>query len=238
MDEALPYVLGTGFFLVAATIFGSMIFAVARLQAQEKTSGGAATVRMATEAAKGRAGRRPWGTAALIVGTVVALGALVAYQLTPPTVPLVIKVTAYQFGWKFDYYRTVEAGTPGAVAVRDTRGVQGLDLQVVALELTTSDQVTVPKGTPVLFLATSLDVIHRFSAPELLVRRDVVPDQVTSIWVEPRHTGRFRIESDYLCGAGDGVMLAALDVVEPAVFETWLSEAPRRSAGDDLENRE
>lgn len=224
MDEVLPYLFGGGFFLVAVTILGVMIFAVTRLRAQE-------SLPTAPAPAPTVAQRGPWswGTVVLLVGVVAALAALAVYQLVPPSSPLVIKVTAYEFGWKFDYYQTVEPGTPGAQTVRVPGRVPSPELTIRSLGVTTTDRLSLPKDVSVLFLATSLDVIHRFSAPEFLVRRDVVPGLVTPIWVEPRHTGRFKIESDYLCGAGDGVMLAAVDVVAPQAFDAWLAEAMPRA---------
>jgi len=229
MDGVLPYALGGGFFVVAATIFGVMMTAVTRLRANERAEeralerGEVPATRPAPEAAKAKSGPWSWGTVVLLVAVVVALVGLVVSQLIPSVPPLVVKVTAYQFGWRFDYYETVDPGSPDAQTLPG-RSPAAAPLTVRPLGVTTTDRLSLPRDVPVVFLATSLDVIHRFSAPEFLVRRDVVPGQTTTIEVRPAHLGRFKIESDYLCGAGDGVMLAAVDVVEPRAFDAWLDQ--------------
>lgn len=223
MNGLLPYLLGGGFFVVAVSLLGALMVGLARLKAEDRPR--VVVPETPPEPTRVRSGPWSWGATALLVVLGAVLVLLGVHQLSVPPDPLVVKVTAYQFGWKFDYYQTVEAGTPQAETVRDTRRLQAPDLVIQALGVTTNDQLTLPKDVPVLFLVTSLDVIHRFSAPEFLVRRDVVPGQVTAIWVEPRSLGRFKVESDYLCGAGDGVMLAAVDVVQAPDFLGWLAQA-------------
>ncbi len=67
-------------------------------------------------------------------------------------------------------------------------------------------------------------MIHRFWVPEFDVRRDVIPGAVTDVWARPTRLGQFIVRSDDVCGAGDRLMVAALDILDGSSFRAWLSQ--------------
>lgn len=87
-----------------------------------------------------------------------------------------------------------------------------------------SPELYLPKGRPVVFKITSLDVIHSFFVPEFSVKLDAVAGITTTLRVTPTRLGDYPAECTELCGAGHSLMRAAVHVVTPAQFESWLAK--------------
>lgn len=107
---------------------------------------------------------------------------------------LVVEVTGFQFGWRFDYPQS---------------GVS-------------SDELWLPLNRQALFRITSRDVIHSFWVPEFRVKQDAVPGRWTELRVKPTETGDYRLRCAELCGYAHAAMISRVVVVEPAAFEAWL----------------
>ena len=146
--------------------------------------------------------------AVLIIGLCTyAYTVLRANEKTHPGA-MVVNVTERQFAFEFSY---PQAGGK----------------QVV------SPVLYLPKGEPVVFKLRSLDVIHSFFVPEFSEKIDAVPGITTTLRVTPTRLGTYPAECTELCGAGHSLMRAAVHVVTPAAFQTWLEqpEAERPAAG-------
>ena len=111
---------------------------------------------------------------------------------------MLVNVTERQFTFEFSY---PEAGGK----------------QIVSPEL------YLPKGDPVVFKLRSLDVIHSFFVPQFSEKIDAVPGITTTLRVTPTRIGSYPAECTELCGAGHSLMRAAVEVVTPPAFRTWLS---------------
>src|SRR5438094_678458 len=61
------------------------------------------------------------------------------------------------------------------------------------------------------------------TVPDFSQKLDAVPGITTTLRVTPDHTGSFPVECTELCGAGHGLMRAAVRVVTPQAFQTWLT---------------
>src|SRR5437764_717326 len=87
----------------------------------------------------------------------------------------------------------------------------------------TSSALYVPKGQPVVYKLRSVDVIHSFFVPNFSEKLDAVPGITTTLRVTANRIGTYPAECTELCGAGHGLMRAAVRVVAPQAFQTWLS---------------
>lgn len=120
---------------------------------------------------------------------------------------MVIEVTGFQFGWRFDY---PEYGA-------------------------SSSELYLPVGRQVLFKLTSTDVIHDFWVPEFRIKQDAVPGMWTELRVTPNKVGDFTMRCAELCGYAHSAMIASVVVVEPGEFQAWLAgQAVQRPAGEAL----
>lgn len=120
-----------------------------------------------------------------------------------PAGALTIRVTAAQWGWRFDY--------PGGVAV------QGDNRRRPTL--------TVPTGRPVHFAITSDDVIHSFWIAERRFKVDAFPERTTTanlIWPQPgtwREGGR----CNQYCGLYHTTMNFDVRALPGDAFDAWLA---------------
>jgi cytochrome c oxidase subunit 2 len=134
--------------------------------------------------------------------TLIALAAytysvLVANEATKPNT-MTVNVTERQFAFEFSYPQS------------DGKAIVSPDLYL-------------PDNRPVVFKLRSLDVIHSFFVPEFSEKLDAVPGITTTLRVTPDRIGTYPAECTELCGAGHSLMRAAVHVVAPSGFQTWLS---------------
>ncbi len=132
---------------------------------------------------------------------VIAIGVLSAIVLSQNgnagTNPMVVKVTAQQFAWRFEYpaSKNLKSGT-----------------------------LVLPLGDPIKFQFKALDVIHSFWIPQMGQKQDLVPGIDTSLVITPTRTGTFSLVCTELCGLGHATMRAVVNVVSKDDFAAWVEK--------------
>ncbi len=122
---------------------------------------------------------------------------------------MVIEVTAYRFGWQYDFPST------------------GAQVQKPNAEL------LLPVHTEIKFEVQSIDVIHSFWVPAFRMKIDAIPGRTTFFTVETTELGTYETDSAYriqcaeLCGLDHSLMRTPIRVVEQAEFDAWLAEQPQ-----------
>ncbi len=86
-------------------------------------------------------------------------------------------------------------------------------------------QMVVPAGQEVQYSVTSLDVIHSFWAVNLGVKADANPGVNNVAFATADKIGPVNIRCDELCGLWHGAMVTTGQVVSPADFKTWVTNA-------------
>jgi cytochrome c oxidase subunit 2 len=107
-----------------------------------------------------------------------------------------VDVTAFQWGWKFEY---------------PDYGITSFYLE---LEL----------NQPVEFHMVSLDVVHSFWVPQFGPKQDIVPGMTTTLDITPDKIGQYTLFCDQLCGMGHTNMTAPVYVVSSGDFQTWVTQ--------------
>lgn len=95
----------------------------------------------------------------------------------------VIRVEAFQFGWRFIY-------------------PNGSSSSTLYLE----------KGKLYRLDVTSRDVVHSFFVPQLGLKIDAIPGYVNILWVKVNEPGRYLVVCAELCGIGHYAMIAEIVV--------------------------
>lgn len=130
-------------------------------------------------------------------------GAVVLNDLVAPKPnEAVINVTAFQWGWRFDYPEEQE-------------GVGGAEL-------------VLPVDQPVVLHMQSQDVLHSFWVPEFRVKQDLVPGRTTFLRFTPTEIGEYKVRCAEICGTGHANMRANVRVVSQADYEAWVEEILNR----------
>jgi cytochrome c oxidase subunit 2 len=81
-----------------------------------------------------------------------------------------------------------------------------------------------PVNQPVQFNVTSLDVIHSFWAYQLGVKADANPGVNNIAFMTAKHTGKFIVRCNELCGLWHGAMVNYGDVVSMTAFRAWAAK--------------
>ncbi len=143
-----------------------------------------------------------------VIWTIIPLGTVIAFSFfgarnlaetrTADPQALNVKVTAFQWGWSFEY---------------PDFGVTSRDLYL-------------PVDRQVLLSLTSRDVIHSFWVPEFRVKQDALPgaNLVKQLRITPTRTGDYQVLCAELCGGSHAYMTAPVHVVAKADFESWIAE--------------
>ena len=74
-------------------------------------------------------------------------------------------------------------------------------------------EITLKQGMPVVLEFETTDVVMGFSAPDLKLRADIVPGQVTRLRLAPQRIGSFDFLCDIFCGDGHEGMSGRIHVV-------------------------
>jgi cytochrome c oxidase subunit 2 len=86
------------------------------------------------------------------------------------------------------------------------------------------NELHMPLGKPIKLTMISHDVIHSFYVPAFRVKQDVLPGRYTSMWFEPSKLGRYHLFCAEYCGTNHSTMRGSVTVMEPADFQSWLSQ--------------
>ena len=114
-----------------------------------------------------------------------------------------VKVTGFQWGWRFEYPQ------------------YGI----------TSTNLNLPVNRQVLLKLTSTDVIHSFWVPEFRVKQDALPGDtmIKELRITPTLPGEYKLRCAELCGAAHAYMESKVVVMEAVNFESWIGEQTKLS---------
>ncbi len=119
---------------------------------------------------------------------------------------MIVKVTAFQWNWQFDY---------------PDYGI-------------TTDTLYLPVNKQVLLQMTSRDVIHSFWVPEFRVKQDVLPgaNLVKELRITPDLIGNYKVRCAELCGGAHAAMVRPVIVQSQQDFDSWVAEQMASSTQD------
>jgi cytochrome c oxidase subunit 2 len=135
----------------------------------------------------------------LLVVLLLSFGAGRHLTAAPRSGAVQIAVTGHQWWWEVEY--------------RDS---------VPQRWATTANEIHVPVGRPVVLELRSTDVIHSFWVPNLGVKRDMIPGEVTSIWFQAESAGIYRGLCAEFCGHQHAKMAFLVVAEPPDEYQAWL----------------
>ena len=133
-----------------------------------------------------------------------------------------IKVTGYQWKWKYDYLDLgisyfSNLSTPIDQIQGDAKKNKWYLLQV-------DNPLVVPIHKKIRFLVTSNDVIHSWWVPDLGVKRDAIPGFIHEAWARIDKPGTYRGQCAELCGMNHAFMPIVVVAKTQADFNKWVAE--------------
>ncbi|NIM68925.1 MAG: cytochrome c oxidase subunit II [Xanthomonadales bacterium] len=184
-------------------------------------------------------------TSAEIVWTIIPVLILISMAI-PATTALVkmedasgadltIKVTGFQWKWKYEYLDEevafISALSADSNAARQLRS--GIDPATVDNYLLDVDHpLVLPVGKKVRFLITADDVIHAWWVPDFGWKRDAIPGFVNEAWTLIEQPGTYRGQCAELCGKDHGFMPIVVEALPEPEFQAWLAAQKTRSQAE------
>ena len=150
---------------------------------------------------------------------------------------MTIKVTGYQWLWKYEYPGTQPGESFGFTSRLDRRSDEirqsGVDARTVDHPhylLDVDNPLVVPVDTKIHFLIQADDVIHAWWVPALGWKQDAIPGITNEAWTEIKTPGIYRGQCAELCGKDHGFMPIVVKAVSKAEFAQWAAEQRAKNA--------
>lgn len=167
-----------------------------------------------------------------ILWTIIPLVILVVMAI-PATATLVdmydtseadvdIKVTGYQWRWKYDYIDD-EFGYFSNISTSDDE-IYNRTKKSENYLLDVDNPMVVPVGAKVRLLLTANDVIHSWWVPEFGVKKDAIPGFINEAWTRVDEPGIYRGQCTELCGVKHGFMPVVVKAVPQDEYDEWVAE--------------
>ena len=148
---------------------------------------------------------------------------------------MTIKVTGYQWMWKYEYLGedlsfTSRLGRESD-RIRQSHEVPSYANEAQRNYLLEVDNVLVlPTDTKIRFVITADDVIHAWWVPALGWKQDAIPGIVNEAWTDIKEPGIYRGQCAELCGKDHGFMPIVVKAVPKAEYQQWLAAEKAKRA--------
>lgn len=162
----------------------------------------------------------------LVAMAIPSTATLLKMDDTRTEADMVVKITGYQWKWKYDY-PDHEIGffsnlsTPrDQIENYDGKGADKGEHYLLEVD----EPMVLPVGKKVRFLLTANDVLHAWWVPALAVKKDAIPGFVNEMWVRIDEPGTYRGQCAELCGKDHGFMPVVVQAVSEEEFNAWVSK--------------
>ena len=188
-------------------------------------------------------------TRAEVLWTVIPVVVLIA-MAWPATAKLIamydtrnaemtVKVTGYQWMWKYEYLGEQVELTSRLDRASDRMRQSGAQPTLEANPhylLDVDNALVLPVDTKIRFVITADDVIHAWWVPALGWKQDAIPGIINEAWTDIQTPGIYRGQCAELCGKDHGFMPIVVRAVSKEEFKQWLaSKKPAAPAAAPVE---
>jgi cytochrome c oxidase subunit II len=133
------------------------------------------------------------------------------------TVPLVIFLAIFYYGWtNFEYMRQAPRDS---MVVKATARQWAWAFEYPNGKRT--KVLFAPIHRPMKLELRSADVVHGFFVPSFRLKIDAVPSRTNTTWFQATQLGSYDIECTVICGVDHSLMLSKVVVVPEEEFKTW-----------------
>ncbi|TDR80590.1 cytochrome c oxidase subunit II [Paludibacterium purpuratum] len=132
---------------------------------------------------------------------------------------MTIKVTGFQWKWRYDYLDQGFGFMSHLATPRDDPAAT----QRPEYLLEVDQPLVVPTGKKVRLLLTANDVIHSWYVPQLGVKQDAIPGYYRDTWFQVDRPGTYRGQCTELCGKDHGFMPIVVEAKTPAEYDQWVA---------------
>jgi cytochrome c oxidase subunit 2 len=146
---------------------------------------------------------------------------------------MTVKVTGYQWLWKYEYLGEGVDITSRLDRASETIRQSGREPTYAEHPHYLRDvdnPLVLPVDTKIRFVITADDVIHAWWVPALGWKQDAIPGIVNEAWTDIRKPGIYRGQCAELCGKDHGFMPIVVKAVPKQEFARWLAAEKAKNA--------
>ncbi|KRB03135.1 cytochrome B5 [Lysobacter sp. Root690] len=146
---------------------------------------------------------------------------------------MTVKVTGYQWMWKYDYLGEGVSFTSRLDRKSDQLRQSGKHVSAADHEhylLDVDNVLVLPVNTKIRFVITADDVIHAWWVPALGWKQDAIPGIVNEAWTDIKEPGIYRGQCAELCGKDHGFMPIVVRAVSKVEYQRWLADQKAKNA--------
>ena len=141
---------------------------------------------------------------------------------------MVIKVTGYQWMWRYEYVGEgvdfISRLDGKSDVLRQNKASSQADIGAHGSYLRNVDKpLVIPADTRIRFVITADDVIHSWWVPALGWKQDAIPGVINDAWTKVAKPGTYRGVCAELCGKDHGFMPIVVKVLPKAEYQVWLA---------------
>jgi cytochrome c oxidase subunit 2 len=182
-----------------------------------------------------------------ILWTIIPLVILVAMAI-PATATLIdmydtteaeidIKVTGYQWRWKYDYIDDDFGYFSNITTSQDEIYNRTAKSEHYLRDV--DNPMVIPTHTRVRLLLTSNDVIHSWWVPAFGLKKDAIPGFINEIWTKVDEPGIYRGQCTELCGVRHGFMPVVVRAIPREEYDAWvIAQTSAAQAERDLTQKD
>jgi cytochrome c oxidase subunit II len=166
----------------------------------------------------------------ILVGMAIPSTATLIEMSDVSRADMTVKVTGYQWKWKYDYPEQDVSFFSNLSTSRDQIENKAEKSEHYLLEV--DNPVVLPIGKKVRFLLTANDVIHAWWVPQLGVKTDAIPGFINEIWTNIDEPGVYRGVCAELCGKDHAFMPIVVNAVTQEDFDKWVAAQKQKASSD------
>ncbi|MFT3763697.1 MAG: cytochrome c oxidase subunit II [Pseudoxanthomonas sp.] len=149
---------------------------------------------------------------------------------------LTVKITGYQWMWKYEYLGEGVEFTSRLARDSDKLRQSGAVANVADNPhylLEVDQPLVLPVDTKIRFVLTADDVIHAWWVPALGWKQDAIPGIVNEAWTDIQTPGTYRGQCAELCGKDHGFMPIVVEALPKEEFKQWLASRKPAAPAED-----
>lgn len=164
----------------------------------------------------------------ILVGMAIPSAATLIEMEDTSKSELTVKITGYQWKWKYDYPEQDLSFFSSLATSRDQ--IENREKKGDHYLLEVDNPIVVPTGRKVRFLITANDVIHAWWVPHLGIKKDAIPGFINEMWARIDEPGIYRGQCAELCGKDHGFMPIVVQAVAQEEFDKWVGVQKEQTA--------
>jgi len=166
----------------------------------------------------------------ILVGMAVPATQTLVKMYDTSNAELDIKVTGYQWRWRYEYLEEDIDFFSNPTTPRDQ--IRGLSEKGENYLMEVDNHLVIPANRKVRFLITANDVIHSWWVPEFGVKQDAIPGFVNETWAKVQEPGIYRGLCAELCGQGHAFMPIVVEVLSEEDYDQWMADQIEATHGE------